>query len=128
MSAPDRSSRLPHPLTGEPFPSPVPPGTGWPDDPAAPDTPVAATVADVVRLAATDDLAALDARVSVCSACPRLVAWREDVAREKRGVVRRPALLGAADRGLGRPGAPGADRRTRARGQRRQPHGPRLHR
>ena len=78
------SSRLPHPLTGEPFPSPVPPGTGWPDDPAAPDTPVARTAADVVRLAATDDLAALDARVSVCSACPRLVTWREDVARDKR--------------------------------------------
>ena len=25
---------LPHPVTGELFPSPVPPGTGWPEDPA----------------------------------------------------------------------------------------------
>ena len=33
--------KLPHPLTGEMFPSPVPPGTGWLDDPLTPDTPVA---------------------------------------------------------------------------------------
>jgi uracil-DNA glycosylase family 4 len=76
---------LPHPVTGDRFPSPVPPGTGWPDDPAAPDTPVAVTPADVVRLAGeADDVATLDAAVSVCRACPRLVAWREDVARDKR--------------------------------------------
>jgi uracil-DNA glycosylase family 4 len=78
------SELLPHPLTGTAYPSPVPPGTGWPDDPASPATPVARTTAAVRRLAATDDLAELDARVSVCSACPRLVRWREDVAREKR--------------------------------------------
>jgi uracil-DNA glycosylase family 4 len=66
------------------FPSPVPPGTGWPDDPATADTPVARTSAQVRRLAATDDLAELDARVSVCAACPRLVRWREDVAATKR--------------------------------------------
>ena len=75
---------LPHPLVRRFFRSPVPPGTGWPDDPALPDTPVARTADDVRRLAATDDLASLDARVSVCSACPRLVAWREQVAIEKR--------------------------------------------
>jgi uracil-DNA glycosylase family 4 len=80
----EHSAGLPHPLTGQPFPSPVPPGTGWPEDPARPDTPVARTSDDVVALAATDDLAELDARVSVCSACPRLVTWREDVARTKR--------------------------------------------
>ncbi len=34
--------------------------------------------------AAAPALADLDARVSVCRACPRLVAWREDVARDKR--------------------------------------------
>ena len=73
-----------HPLTGDLFPSPVPPGTGWPDDPARPDTPVARTPAEVVGLAATDDLDELGARVSVCAACPRLVTWREDVARTKR--------------------------------------------
>jgi uracil-DNA glycosylase len=75
---------LPHPVTGTSYPSPVPPGTGWPDDTAAPETPVATTAAAVRRLARTDDLAQLDARVSVCRACPRLVRWREDVAREKR--------------------------------------------
>jgi uracil-DNA glycosylase family 4 len=58
-------------MTGAAFASPVPPGTGWPDDPAAPDTPVARTPAAVRRLAATDDLAELEARVSVCAACPR---------------------------------------------------------
>jgi uracil-DNA glycosylase family 4 len=75
---------LPHPVTGTAYPSPVPPGTGWPDDPASADTPVARTPDDVRRLSAVDDLAEIDARVSVCSACPRLVNWREDVARDKR--------------------------------------------
>jgi uracil-DNA glycosylase family 4 len=75
---------LPHPVTGQPFASPVPPGTGWPDDPATPSTPVARTPAAVRRLAATDDLRELEARTSVCAACPRLVRWREDVARDKR--------------------------------------------
>ncbi|GAB3600093.1 uracil-DNA glycosylase [Angustibacter peucedani] len=71
----------PHPVTGQPFVSPVPPGTGWPGDPATARTPRARTAADVDRLAAsargTDQL---DARISVCRACPRLVEWREDVA------------------------------------------------
>ena len=76
--------RLPHPLTGEEFTSPVTPGTGWPDDPAAARTAVARDADDVRRLASTDDLAELGARVSVCAACPRLVQWREDVAVAKR--------------------------------------------
>jgi uracil-DNA glycosylase family 4 len=75
---------LPHPFTGELFPSPVPPGTGWPDDPAVPGTPVARTGGEVEALAGTPDLGELDARVSVCRACPRLVAWREEVAVTKR--------------------------------------------
>ncbi|MFI6599017.1 uracil-DNA glycosylase [Nonomuraea sp. NPDC050536] len=63
----------------------VPPGTGWPDDPATADTPVAHDPADVRRLAATSStLAELTARQSVCRACPRLVAWREEVAEVKR--------------------------------------------
>ena len=78
------SEPLPHPVTGELFASPVPPGEGWPEDPATVETPVAGTAAQVRRLADTADLAELDARVSVCSACPRLVRWREDVAHEKR--------------------------------------------
>ncbi|QNE18606.1 uracil-DNA glycosylase [Kribbella qitaiheensis] len=76
--------KLPHPLTGELFESPVPPGTGWPEDPAGRGTPVAGDPAEVLTLAQTDDLAELDARVSVCRACPRLVEWREDIALSKR--------------------------------------------
>ncbi len=73
-----------HPVTGASFDSPVPPGTGWPGDPATPKTPIARTPSDVVRLAADADLAELTAAVSVCSACDRLVTWREDVAAAKR--------------------------------------------
>jgi uracil-DNA glycosylase family 4 len=75
---------LPHPVVGGAFTSPVAPGTGWPDDPAAAGTPVARDADDVRRLAHDVPLAELDARVSVCAACPRLVAWREGVAVEKR--------------------------------------------
>jgi uracil-DNA glycosylase family 4 len=67
------------------FDSPVRPGTGWPGDPADADTPVAATADDVRRLApAAPTLSELDARVTVCRACPRLVEWREAVAVQKR--------------------------------------------
>lgn len=76
---------LPHPRTGEDFPSPVPPGTGWPGDPATGATPAAKDPARVAALAtAVTDLTILDAEVSVCRACPRLVAWREEVAHVKR--------------------------------------------
>ena len=72
---------LPHPRTGVAFTSPVPPGAGWPGDPAAADTPVAGHPAAVAEAASTiGDLPALDAAVSVCRACPRLVSWREQVA------------------------------------------------
>ena len=76
---------LPHPITGRPFPSPVPPGTGWPGDDATAATPVAHDAGEVRRLAdEADDVATLHARISVCRACPRLVAWREDAATRKR--------------------------------------------
>lgn len=76
---------LPHPITGRLFASPVPPGTGWPDDLADADTPVAADADDVVELASSAaDPDELDARVSMCRACPRLVEWREEVALKKR--------------------------------------------
>ena len=75
----------PHPVTGQLFPSPVPPGTGWPGDPATPDTPVARTPAQVRTLAkSARGIPELSARLSVCRACPRLVTWREDVARDGR--------------------------------------------
>ena len=75
----------PHPRTGAPFSSPVAPGSGWPGDPATAATPVARDGVEVVDLAAAvADLPALDAAVSVCRACPRLVGWREEVAAVKR--------------------------------------------
>lgn len=75
----------------------VPPGTGWPGDPATPSTPVARDAADVREMAArAGNLEELVARQSVCRACPRLVQWREQVA-----VTRRRAF--AAERYWGRP-------------------------
>jgi uracil-DNA glycosylase family 4 len=63
----------------------VAPGSGWPGDPATVRTPIAQSPEDVVRLAATaKTLEMVGARVSVCRACPRLVEWREEVARTKR--------------------------------------------
>lgn len=77
--------RDPHPVTGRPLPSPAPPGGGWPGDPADAGTRVARTAAGVRRLAASSpDLATLQARISVCRACPRLVRWREEVATTGR--------------------------------------------
>ena len=67
----------------------MPPGSGWPGDLATPRTPVAASPDDVVRLSANaPSLDHLSARVSVCRACPRLVAWREAVAVDKRASFR----------------------------------------
>ncbi|SDH21283.1 uracil-DNA glycosylase, family 4 [Sinosporangium album] len=63
----------------------VSPGSGWPGDPASPDTPVAHDAAQVAELAGgSRTLAELTARQSVCRACPRLVEWREQVADVKR--------------------------------------------
>nr|WP_090275966.1 uracil-DNA glycosylase [Mycolicibacterium komanii] len=76
---------MPHPRTGARFASPVPPGSGWPGDPATPKTAVAAAAAQVASLAAAAlSLDELDAEVSVCRACPRLVQWREEAAVVKR--------------------------------------------
>ena len=76
---------FPHPRTGTRFDSPVPPGAGWPGDPATSGTPVAHNAGLVSASAgAIADLADLDADISVCRACPRLVQWREDVAVAKR--------------------------------------------
>ncbi|MGH3674513.1 MAG: uracil-DNA glycosylase [Mycobacterium sp.] len=77
--------KLAHPRTGALFDSPVPPGAGWPGDPATPDTAVADTPAQVVAMAdGAESVDAVDALASVCRACPRLVEWRERVAIEKR--------------------------------------------
>ena len=64
---------------------PVAPGTGWPGDPATAATPVADSAEQVRELASgAPTLAELTARQSVCRACPRLVAWREEVAALRR--------------------------------------------
>ena len=66
-------------------PGPVEPGSGWPEDPASADTPVASDPQSVRALAGSaGSLAELAARQSVCRACPRLVRWREHVASTKR--------------------------------------------
>ena len=78
--------RVPHPASGaRGSPGPVPPGGGWPEDPATPRTPVAQDAEGVLKLAAAaGDFSELAARQSVCRACPRLVSWRERVATDKR--------------------------------------------
>ena len=77
--------KLAHPSTGVMFDSPVAAGSGWPGDPATSRTAVAETPAQVESMAAAvTTLEALDAEVSVCRACPRLVEWREEVAVVKR--------------------------------------------
>ena len=51
------------------------------------------------------DLLALTAEIVACRACPRLVAWREDVAREKRAAYRDEEYWGRPVPGFGDPGA-----------------------
>ena len=80
-----RAVTLAHPRTGALFDSPVPPGSGWPGDPATARTAVASEPAQVTAMArAVESAAQLDAEVSVCRACPRLVEWREQMALTKR--------------------------------------------
>lgn len=71
-----------------------------------------------------ESLAAIEAEVVRCRACPRLVAWRERVAREKRRAYREEAYWGRPVPGFGdgrawllllglAPGAHGANRTGR---------------
>ncbi|AEH08277.1 MULTISPECIES: uracil-DNA glycosylase [Protofrankia] len=56
---------------------------------------MAVTPGDVGRLAASAaDTAELDARMSVCRACPRLVDWREEVAQLRRAAFARERYWG----------------------------------
>lgn len=100
------STMLPHPDIGGSFTSPVTPGTGWPLDPADADTPVARTPAGVRRLARQSERVGLDVleeTSSVCAACPRLVTWREDVARDKRASYAAEPYWGRPTTGFGSP-------------------------
>ncbi|MFC6082380.1 uracil-DNA glycosylase [Sphaerisporangium aureirubrum] len=80
----------------------VPPGSGWPEDPAGPGTPVARTPEEVGELARSSDaLGELTARQSVCRACPRLVEWREEVADVRRRAFRDETYWGRPIAGWG---------------------------
>ncbi len=78
--------KLAHPRTGALFDSPVPAGRrAGPVIRPRRATAVAATPAQVAAMAgAVTTVEQLDAEISVCRACPRLVQWREEVAVVKR--------------------------------------------
>jgi uracil-DNA glycosylase family 4 len=50
-------------------------------------------------------MAALQARITACRTCPRLVAWREEMAREKRAAFRGDAYWGRPVPAFGDPDA-----------------------
>ena len=54
---------------------------------------------------ASDSLAKVAAEITACRACPRLVAWREQVAAEKRASFRDETYWGAGVPGFGDPDA-----------------------
>jgi uracil-DNA glycosylase family 4 len=84
----------------------VRPGTGWPGDPATSRTAVAHDAEHAAALAGSSrSLATLDARVSVCRACPRLVAWREQVAVTRRRSFVDETYWGRPVPGFGDPAA-----------------------
>ena len=55
--------------------------------------------------AGATDLAELDARIAGCRACPRLVGWREEVARTRRAAYADQTYWGRPVPGFGPPGA-----------------------
>lgn len=119
---------LMHPKTGRAFRSPVEPGSGWPGDPATPQTPVAADAAQVSALAGgAGSICELNALISVCRACPRLVSWREEVAVVKRRAFADQPYWGARCRG-GVEAAAVADPRAGARRAQGQPDRTNVHR
>lgn len=95
-----RDDKLPHPATGDLYSSPVEPGSGWPGDPA--DEPGAYPDADADARQG-DALARLGADISTCRRCPRLVAWREEVARTKRASYSGEPYWGRPIAGWGSP-------------------------
>ena len=83
--------------------------TGEPDDIRDLEPVVERLVLGLLRAASADAgvsaLAALEAAVHECRRCPRLVAWREQVAREKRAAFRDEAYWGRPIAGFGDPDA-----------------------
>ena len=100
---PASGATFPHPTVGGAFASPVPPGSGWPGDPADVATPVAHDAREIAALAADATLDQVTARSSVCRACPRLVAWREEIAVEKRRAFATEPYWGRPVPGFGDP-------------------------
>ncbi|GHH66231.1 uracil-DNA glycosylase [Kitasatospora indigofera] len=81
---PSLPARLPHPAPGAASERPRGPDrTDRANEPDRPDRPEHPGH-PAVTAAAAADLAVLDAAVTGCRACPRLVAWREEAARTKR--------------------------------------------
>ena len=85
---------------------------------------VASATVNQRRRATTDTLVKLRREVETCRACPRLVRWRESVAREKRAAYRDDVYWGKPVAGFGdadarivvlglAPGAHGANRTGR---------------
>jgi uracil-DNA glycosylase len=58
------------------------------------------------NLSASDALEALARRIERCRACPRLVAWREKVATDRRAAFREQVYWGRPVAGFGDPRAP----------------------
>ena len=114
---------------GRPGPRRVPVGHGHRR--AARGLAAARQAAAEVVAAAVDRRAALadaDARrSSTCRRCPRLVAWREQVAREKVARFRDETYWGRPVPGFRRPGRAHPAGRARAGGPWRQPDGPGVH-
>jgi uracil-DNA glycosylase family 4 len=71
--------------------------------PGDPLPPIARSAAGVARSAARASLPQLEARVSVCAACPRLVSWREQVAHDKRAAYAGESYWGRPIAGWGDP-------------------------
>jgi uracil-DNA glycosylase len=76
----------------------------------------------------THTLQTLEGQVIACRKCPRLVAWREEVAHTKRKAYLDQDLLGQTGARVRRPAGPHHDRRLGTRRTRLQSHRPHVHR
>ncbi|MEQ0573899.1 hypothetical protein ABLN97_01035 [Mycobacterium tuberculosis] len=93
-----------HPKTGCVQVPVVEPGSGWPGDPATPQTPVYCRCrrGRSALAGGAGSTCELNAG-SACRACPRLVSWREEVAVVKRRAFADQPYWGARCRGAEAP-------------------------
>ena len=125
------SESLPHPVTGQPFPSPVPPGTGWPGDPA--DAADAGGAGRPRRYDGWPRGAATSpswTRGCRCAGPARGWCAGARTSPPRASGPRSPTSRTGAGRcpGFGDPDAAGPRRRAGPGGQRRQPDRPHVHR